>query len=171
MPFPDLKPDCSHCASLCCVALAFDRPSLFAFDKPAGEPCRHLDPGDACRIHAERAARGFGGCIRYDCHGAGQRVTQDIFAGRVWADEAERREALSRAFPVVETAHRLLVLLAEAEKLPLAEAAASRLTDLAGQIAGAGADGAALARLEGETQAFLGGLRPYVRARPEPERA
>jgi len=48
----DLVADCSRCVGLCCVLLPFQRSADFAFDKAAGEPCRHLDDGHRCRIHA-----------------------------------------------------------------------------------------------------------------------
>ena len=80
-----LRGDCSRCAGLCCVALAFDRGPLFGFDKPAGEPCRHLDAHHACAVHARLEPEGFGGCAAYDCRGAGQIVTA-LFAGLSWRD-------------------------------------------------------------------------------------
>src|SRR6185503_16885503 len=87
MPPTRWRGDCSCCAALCCVSFAFDRSELFAFDKAAGEPCALLGPQHACSIHAERARRGFGGCIAYDCLGAGQRVTEEVFGGRSWQAE------------------------------------------------------------------------------------
>jgi hypothetical protein len=41
MPDAPLLGDCSRCIGLCCVSLAFDRGPRFAFDKRAGEACRH----------------------------------------------------------------------------------------------------------------------------------
>lgn len=70
----DLRADCSRCAALCCVALAFDRSEDFAFDKPAGVPCPNLD-GNVCKIHDHLEEAGCRGCAHYECFGAGQRVT------------------------------------------------------------------------------------------------
>ena len=113
-----LRPDCAHCAALCCVALAFDRSELFAFDKPAGEACGHLGADLRCKIHDERARRGFGGCVRYDCVGAGQRVTQ-MFGGRDWRDAPALAVQMFEAFSLMRKVHDLLQLLCTAEKLPL----------------------------------------------------
>jgi hypothetical protein len=62
MTSTDLRADCARCAALCCLALAFDRSPLFAFDKAAGEPCANLGSRGRCLIYAERAAKGFAGC-------------------------------------------------------------------------------------------------------------
>jgi hypothetical protein len=61
---------------LCCVVLPFARSADFAFDKSAGERCRHLDPDARCRIHDRLLDSGMRGCVAYDCFGAGQAVTQ-----------------------------------------------------------------------------------------------
>lgn len=92
-----LRADCAHCIGLCCVLLAFDRGPAFAFDKPAAEPCRHLDTADRCRIHAELDRKGFSGCAGYDCAGAGQAVTA-MFAGRSWRDDADTMAQMYEAF-------------------------------------------------------------------------
>ena len=39
----ELTADCSKCAALCCVAMAFDKGDMFGCDKVAGEVCKHLD--------------------------------------------------------------------------------------------------------------------------------
>ncbi len=87
MPHPPLRGDCERCAALCCVAVAFDRSELFGFDKAADAPCRNLDGAHGCTIHDHLAASGFRGCAAYDCYGAGQAVTQEMFGGRSWRDE------------------------------------------------------------------------------------
>ena len=75
-----LRGDCDRCIGLCCVALAFDRGPHFAFDKAAGETCRHLTATHHCTIHDDLVGQGLGGCAQYDCYGAGQVVTA-MFAG------------------------------------------------------------------------------------------
>lgn len=119
MSTSSLSADCDRCAALCCFALAFDRSPSFALDKDAGVPCPHLDE-DRCAIHAERAARGFGGCIHYDCHGAGQRVTQQTFGGAHWRDGEETARDMLAAFFVVRGLHELLLLVTAALQLPAA---------------------------------------------------
>jgi hypothetical protein len=115
---PTLSADCSRCAALCCVALAFDRSELFGFDKAAGVPCAHLD-GHECSIHAEREREGFAGCARYDCLGAGQRVTLELFAGRSWRDEPSLGAPMMDAFHRLHEVHELLELVRAAGAWPL----------------------------------------------------
>lgn len=75
MPEIQLHADCRRCAALCCVATHFDASPDFAVTKHAGVPCPHLH-GQRCSIHDQRGTRGFSGCVDYDCHGAGQWITQ-----------------------------------------------------------------------------------------------
>lgn len=159
----ELSADCARCAALCCVAFTFDRSHAFAIDKKAGVPCPHLAAGARCAIHAERAARGFGGCIAYDCHGAGQRVTQKLFAGRNWIGERDSMPAMAAAFLTVERAHRMLLILGQARKLPLSPGEAQTLKRLEEDIEAAGASGEAIARLEKEARHFLKGLGRLLR--------
>jgi hypothetical protein len=100
-----LRADCSRCIGLCCVFLAFDRGPLFAFDKAPGEPCRHLDGCNRCAIHGVLDARGFAGCARYDCFGAGQAVTA-MFTGRSWRDGGATMGEMYDAFVQVREANR-----------------------------------------------------------------
>lgn len=117
----DLTPNCQDCAALCCVLLPFDKGAAFAFDKPATEPCRNLS-GHACQIHADLGRKGFAGCLRYDCHGAGQRVVQQVFAGRSWRDDANLLPAMDQAFRAMRRLHEDYGLLAAAAQLPLTAA-------------------------------------------------
>jgi hypothetical protein len=105
---PDLEPDCSRCAALCCVATSFAASEDFAIDKAAGERCVHLGRDHRCTIHAELSSRGFPGCVAYECHGAGPRVTRDFAA-----EGGERNQA----FMVLRVVHELLWYLTEAVKL------------------------------------------------------
>ncbi len=124
-PQDPFAPDCARCAALCCVALAFDRSDLFAFDKPAGEPCRHL-AGHACTIHPRLEDEGFGGCVRYDCLGAGQAVVQEVFAGRSWRDEPALLAPMMDAFRALRRVRDLAQLLHAAARLPLPPETAAR---------------------------------------------
>jgi hypothetical protein len=125
-----LRADCARCAGLCCVALAFDRSPLFAIHKAAGEPCPNLEPRGRCRIHADRERAGFAGCVAYDCLGAGQRVVQEVFAGRSWRDDAALMAPMLRAFQVMREVHGLLVLLHQASRLALTPDQRAALTRL-----------------------------------------
>ncbi|MDY7528049.1 MULTISPECIES: pentapeptide repeat-containing protein [unclassified Cryobacterium] len=113
----DLGADCASCFGLCCVALAFTRSADFPFDKPAGDPCENLDERDACRVHAELRPRGFTGCTVFDCFGAGQKVSQQTFAGRSWRDDPGTRDAMFAIFPIVRRLHELLWYLEQAISL------------------------------------------------------
>jgi len=105
-----LAGDCHRCAALCCVALAFDRSSSFAFDKAAGVPCRNLR-GIECAIHDALEASGCSGCARYDCAGAGQRVCEEVFGGRSWRDDPSLLAPMMDAFRVMREVQELRVLL------------------------------------------------------------
>jgi len=107
----DLVPDCGRCAALCCIATSFEVGPAFAFDKAAGERCRHLTRDDRCAIHDSLVARGCAGCAAYDCYGAGQRVTQAFSAAR------RSRRARNAAFLAQQLVHELLWQLTEAQRL------------------------------------------------------
>lgn len=121
-----LQPDCTRCAALCCVGLAFDRSDHFAISKPAGVPCPRLQADGLCSIHDRLAEDGFGGCVRYTCFGAGQRVTQDLFAGGSWQRDPALLEPMMRAFRALRTVHELLAMLTAADRLPLSDEARQR---------------------------------------------
>lgn len=117
-----LRADCARCAGLCCVVPEFAASTDFAFDKPAGTPCRHLGVDFRCGIHAELRERGLPGCTVYDCFGAGQRVVQGTFGGRDWRSAPEVAAAMFAAFPVVRLLHELRWYLADALRRPEAAA-------------------------------------------------
>lgn len=120
--FPSLRADCARCAAVCCVALSFDRSLGFPLDKPAGQRCPHLDGAARCSIHSSRECRGFGGCVRYDCLGAGQRVTSELELKPGWWSRRGDRARVLEAFARVRLSHRLLELLLAAEGLGLTAA-------------------------------------------------
>ena len=111
--------NCSKCAALCCVALAFDKSHLFGCDKAAGTACTHLDGKAQCGIHDDKKQQGFLGCVLYSCQGAGQRVTQECFGGQSWQDHPQQLPAMLKAFQSARKVHELLSLLSESQKLPL----------------------------------------------------
>ena len=120
MPAPDLSldlaPRCENCLGLCCIALPFAASADFALDKPAGTPCPHLTTGCACAIHSELRARGFPGCVAFDCYGAGQRLCQvrDLIPG---ASRRNPSPALFAAFDALRALHEMLWLLRRAAEL------------------------------------------------------
>ena len=127
---PELTPDCERCVALCCVALPFDKSEWFAYDKSAGEPCRHLNDDNRCGIHDRLHESGFGGCARFNCFGAGQRVTQYIFGGQDWRNDKRIALEMYEAFHKLRQVHELLAMLLAAEKLPLSRQDKARITEL-----------------------------------------
>nr|WP_320142063.1 hypothetical protein [uncultured Cohaesibacter sp.] len=114
-----LKPDCETCAALCCICLAFDKSDDFPINKPNGEPCPQLSDCQTCKIYEEREQQGYRGCMHFDCLGAGQRVTQEVFGGRNWRDDPKLVDPMTRAFVIMLKVHELLGLLDAASRLPL----------------------------------------------------
>lgn len=114
-----LRPDCQNCAALCCVAYAFDASDQFAIDKPAGQPCTHLADDGLCRIHEIRVERGFPGCLTYSCHGAGQRVVQQMFDGRLWQDDDRLLSPMIEALRDLQRIHEAVAMLHAARDLDL----------------------------------------------------
>ncbi|WP_051461450.1 pentapeptide repeat-containing protein [Tomitella biformata] len=120
MPAPslrraDLRADCSHCFALCCTALGFSRSADFPVDKPAGTPCPNLTPAYSCGIHESLRGRGYRGCISFDCLGAGQTVSQRLFAGVGWRERPQTRGQMFAAFAVVTQVHEMAWHLLEAQ--------------------------------------------------------
>ncbi|WP_298255511.1 pentapeptide repeat-containing protein [uncultured Arthrobacter sp.] len=109
-----LRPDCGNCFALCCTALGFSRSTDFAIDKPAGTPCQNLDSDFSCTIHDSLRPRGFRGCTVFDCFGAGQNVSQNLFHGISWKAEPETTKDMFGAFKVVRQLHEMLWYLTEA---------------------------------------------------------
>ncbi|NDV50095.1 hypothetical protein [Salipiger sp. PrR003] len=119
MPQTDLlKTDCSKCSALCCIALAFDKGDDFAFDKNPGEPCPNLS-AHKCTIHDKLSQEGFSGCVAYDCLGAGNRVVQEVFAGRSWQKDPRLTRPMMEAFAGMREVHKRIDMLRAAETFPL----------------------------------------------------
>jgi hypothetical protein len=115
----DLEPDCSACAALCCVVFAFDKSESFAIDKAAGEVCPNLEYSNTCGIFGSRETMGFKGCITYNCHGAGQRVTHEVFKGKSWRNDPALTQRMGAALSVLRRIHEQLLLLRTAHQLSL----------------------------------------------------
>ena len=152
---PDLfSADCSRCAALCCMALAFDRGDHFDHDKAAGVGCHNL-AGFTCGIHGDLAERGYSGCIAFDCLGAGQRVTE-LFE-RDWRSDPSLTGPMIEAFRMMREVQELRQLLVAAATLPLSDAVDDARLDLLDLLANAAGD---LTRLkEVDPRAIRGWLR------------
>lgn len=106
-----LYADCAKCAGVCCTALAFVSSADFALDKPAGQPCVHLQQDHRCSIHDRLRSSGFRGCTVYDCFGAGQKLIQTTFHGHSWREG--KAEEMFEVFPILLHLQELLWYLAE----------------------------------------------------------
>lgn len=133
-----LHDDCSSCAALCCFVFALDKSDMFALDKPAGVGCPNLSPDRKCKIHDDLEDKGFKGCVAFTCHGAGQRVTQELFDGKSWQDDPALTQPMIDSFRDVRRIHEQLILLREAQKLPLTEEQRETCADLAEKLAANG---------------------------------
>lgn len=112
------------------MALHFDEGEDFALHKPAGLPCPNLDNTLTCTIFDHLEESGFSGCARYDCRGAGQRVTQEVFAGKNWLDTPKLAVPMTRAFAAMRAVHEGLELLVAAQRIDLPEELELELDDL-----------------------------------------
>ena len=130
--------DCSRCCGLCCLVPAYLKVQGFPFDKPAGKPCTHLQRSGLCDIHDQRHEMGFGACTSFDCHGAGQWITQQLFAGANWRDSTTTARDMTAAWnhwlPRFESAALLeaALPLAGSEQRALVEHRIDELLDASG---------------------------------------
>ena len=125
-----LRPDCGSCFALCCTAFGFARSADFAIDKPADAPCPNLDQDFSCTIHDRLRPRGFRGCTVFDCFGAGQSVSQQLFGGISWRAAPDSRLDMFAAFKAVRQLHEMLWHLAEAQEKTFDAGAAREAEDL-----------------------------------------
>lgn len=101
------------------MAYPFDDPDYFATTKDTDEPCENLQICFRCSIHATLTQKGYPGCVSYSCAGAGQRVTQLLFEGQNWRDKPELKREMTYALRVLRPIHEALMLLDEAQGLPV----------------------------------------------------
>jgi len=154
--------DCANCASLCCVAFAFDRSDLFAIDKKSAHPCPNLASCGSCAIYDQRMHLGFSGCIGFDCHGAGQRVTQTWFNGQTWRDDPRLLGPMTQLFTAVYRAHKSLVFLGQIMAFDLTPQDRRRAMALTASITTDAQTGEDFLGLATEADAFLKTLTKYV---------
>lgn len=125
--FAELTADCGSCFGLCCVALAFERSSDFAYDKAIGDPCINLQEDFGCSIHERLRGTGFQGCVTYDCFGAGQKISQVSFGGTSWREAPDTAPAMFAMLPIMRQLHELLAYLGEAISLQAASSMSDEL--------------------------------------------
>jgi len=106
--FRDLKIDCKNCFGLCCVSLYFSKSEGFPTDKEAKEPCINLEPDFRCKVHSKLLDKGLKGCISYDCFGAGQKVSRDIYKEKDWLQNPELANEIFEVFCMINKLHEML---------------------------------------------------------------
>ncbi|WDH80604.1 pentapeptide repeat-containing protein [Paenibacillus urinalis] len=109
-----LQSDCENCFGICCVALPYAKSADFSFDKEGGVPCRNLYSDHRCSIHEHLRDKGFHGCVSYECFGAGQHVSQEIYKGRDWRLNPALSNEMFAVFPIVQQLHEMLYYLNQA---------------------------------------------------------
>lgn len=121
--------DCERCFGLCCIALPFAKSADFSMNKASGEPCRNLQGDYRCGIHTQLRDRGLRGCTVYDCHGAGQYLSQVTFGGRSPLAHPEEAAQMYALLPVMQQLHEMLLYLGQALTLPAAAELARELRE------------------------------------------
>ena len=129
----ELTADCWRCCALCCVVYPFVRSPEFASDKPAYVACGHVTGAFRCAIHSSREHVGYSGCVPYECHGAGQYVTQVLFGGKAWTD-LEEPAVMFDVFLVLRALFAQLSLLRTALAFDLPDAVRSTLSSRDAQL-------------------------------------
>ena len=92
------RADCSKCCGLCCIVPDQLAVQGFPTDKPANTPCRYMNACNGCSIHATRSEYGYQACAGFDCFGAGQWITQELFAGARWTDSPDTARRMFAAY-------------------------------------------------------------------------
>lgn len=96
------------------MALPYAKSADFSFDKEAGVPCRNLHLDHRCSIHEHLRDKGFHGCVSYECFGAGQHVSQEIYEGKDWRLTPALSNEMFAVFPIVQQLHEMLYYLNQA---------------------------------------------------------
>ena len=115
--FQRIRLDCAKCSGLCCAALFFSDIDGFPYEKPAAVPCLHLMKDFMCDTYADLAQNGWKGCCSYDCFGAGNYVTDSLYQGKTWRDDASMKQDIFAVFLIVYQLHQMLFYLCEAAML------------------------------------------------------
>ncbi|MHC1722817.1 MAG: pentapeptide repeat-containing protein [Aminipila sp.] len=112
-----LSIDCEDCCGICCTALYYTKMDGFPEDKAAGKPCGNLKNDFKCSIHNNLVEYKLKGCMAYDCFGAGQKVTQEIYGGRNWKKNPEDADQMFQVFLIIYQLHQMLWYLIQADRI------------------------------------------------------
>ena len=112
----ELAANCGECCGICCVALYFTKMDGFPEDKRPGKPCSNLTDDFKCKIHSDLMKHQLKGCMAYDCFGAGQKVTREIYKGLDWREHSDCAGEMFQVFLIVYQLHQMLWYLIEAHK-------------------------------------------------------
>lgn len=129
-----LKIDCDKCSGLCCVALFCAKTDGFPENKNAGVPCKYLNSNFKCDIHSSLFEMKMKGCLAYDCFGAGQKVTQDLFPNFTWQSNQEKSKIIFEAFLRVFQLHQIEWYLLESITLVSDEILSNKIDRLIDKI-------------------------------------
>lgn len=113
----NLKIDCEKCSGLCCVALYCTKTDGFPGNKEAGIPCKYLMSDFRCSIYSKLSEQNMRGCIAYDCFGAGQKVTQDLYPNVAWNTRREKANEIFEVFLIVFQVYQMEWYLLESLSL------------------------------------------------------
>nr|WP_315020100.1 pentapeptide repeat-containing protein [uncultured Aminipila sp.] len=112
-----LSINCEECCGICCTALYYTKMDGFPEDKAAGKPCGNLRDDFKCSIHNNLVEYKLKGCMAYDCFGAGQKVTQEIYGGLDWKKNPEVADQMFQVFLIVYQLHQMLWYLIQARRI------------------------------------------------------
>lgn len=116
-----LVSDCSKCSGLCCIALYCFKSDGFPQNKPIGKPCINLMDNFKCKIHSDLERKGMRGCIGYDCFGAGQYLTEEVYCGVTWKTQPERVKEICDLYMLMYRMFQLRFFLYESRKMASSE--------------------------------------------------
>lgn len=113
----NFKIDCSKCCGLCCSALFFSKVDGFPENKKAGIPCSNLQENFFCKIHNKLEETNLKGCIGYDCFGAGQYVTQNLYNGETWLTLKNKKDEIFNVFIIIYQLFQIRYYLEEGKNI------------------------------------------------------
>lgn len=148
------------------MTFEFEVSDEFAISKPAEAACPNLDECGQCEVHDELEDLGFRGCAVFECYGAGQRVTQELFGGRTWQEDAALIQPMAGRFRQVRRLHELLMLLEASSSLslpPIDEAQRIFLAERVDAMVTEGASAKSAEELGKDVHVFLRSLQRHVR--------
>lgn len=90
----------------------------------------HLQKDFRCQIHNELEHRNLKGCIGYDCFGAGQHVTQTIYAKQTWQSMPQSTKEIFDVFVVVFQLYQMRYFLLESMIIDPAKSLKGNISEL-----------------------------------------